>query len=403
MATKHGGAGKGALAGLKVVDLTRILSGPFATQILADHGAGVIKLEPPTGDEVRDWGPPFHEGDASYFIGINRNKRSVGIDLTKPAGHEVLLQLLDGADVLFENFKPGQMEGWGIGYDVLEKRFPRLIYAKISGFGPDGPLGGYPGYDAIIQAMAGWFSVNGEAESGPTRVGIPMVDIGTGLYALIGILMALYERQTSGKGQYIDIALYDCALALMFPHFANYFLSGKLPVQTGSAHPNITPYDKFATRTGEIFLGCGNNRAFEKFAEVLGAPELAADTRFKTNADRMANRAALRKIIEERLAGVDGGEFSSRLLEAGVPCGPVLDSGRALAHPHTAHRGMVVENGWYKGVATPIKLSRTPAAVTATPPRFSEHAREVLSSHGFTAAEIGRLAASGVLAEKRRK
>ena len=400
---------KSALTGLKVVDLTRVLSGPFATQILADHGADVIKVEPPAGDEVRDWGPPFHineggEGDASYFVGINRNKRAVGLDLTKPAGQEVLFKLLEGADVLFENFKPGQLEAWGIGYEqVLKDRFPRLVYAKISGFGSDGPLGGNPGYDAIVQAMAGWFSVNGEPGSGGTRLGIPFVDIGTGLYTLIGILMALYERERSGQGQYIDMTLYDCALALMFPHFPNYFLSGKLPDLTGNGHPNLVPYDKFKTRTGEIFLGAGNNKAFAKFAEVLGAPEMANDERFKDNSGRLNNRVALRAIIEAKLASVDGAEFSQKMLDAGVPCGPVVNSKQALEHPHTAHRGMIVEKDWYKGAGTPIKFSRTPARMRSAPPKFSQHAHEILTEAGFDDAAIKKLAETGVLAEKRRK
>ena len=191
----------GALAGMKIIDLTRVLGGPFATQLLADHGADVIKLEPPMGDEVRDWGPPFHDGDASYFIGINRNKRSIGLDLAQPAGREVLLRLLEGADVLIENFKPGSMEAWGIGYEALKKRFPKLIYCKISGFGADGPLGGFPGYDAIVGAMTGHYSVNGSQESGPMRMGLPVVDISMGLYCVIGILMAMHERNKSGQGQ----------------------------------------------------------------------------------------------------------------------------------------------------------------------------------------------------------
>ena len=401
--------GGGALAGLKVIDLTRVLSGPFATQILADHGADVIKVEPPAGDEVRDWGPPFHvredgEGDASYFVGINRNKRALGLDLTKPAGKEVLFKLLDGADVLFENFKPGQLETWGLGYeDVLKTRYPRLVYAKISGFGSDGPLGGRPGYDAIVQAMAGWFSVNGEPGSGGTRLGIPFVDIGTGLYTLVGILMALYERERSGQGQSIDMTLYDCALALMFPHFPNYFLSGKLPGLTGNGHPNLVPYDKFKTRTGDIFLGAGNDKAFAKFADVIGVPEMARDPRFKDNAGRLTNRVALRAIIEEKLSTVDGAEFAAEMLAAGVPCGPVVNSKQALEHPHTAHRGMIVEKDWYKGAATPIKFSRTPGSLRSAPPKFSEHAREVLKEAGFDEVAITKLAETGVLAEKRRR
>ena len=190
-----------ALAGVKVIDLTRVLSGPYATQILADHGAEVIKVEPPLGDEVRDWGPPFHEDDASYFIGLNRNKRSIGIDLREDAGREILLRLLENADIVFENFKTGQMEKFGLGYEEdLKERFPKLIYCRISGYGADGPLGGFPGYDAVVQSAAGWFSVNGTTDSGPTRVGIPMVDMGTGLYSTIAMLMALHERERSGRG-----------------------------------------------------------------------------------------------------------------------------------------------------------------------------------------------------------
>ena len=215
--------------------------------------------------------------------------------------------------------------------------------------------------------------------------------------------MALYERERSGKGRAVDMALYDCALALMFPHFPNYFLSGKVPGLTGNAHPNLVPYDKFQTRTGDIFLGAGNNKAFEKIADVLGAPELAKDPRFKDNGARRENVAALRKAIEQRLADVDGGDFAARMLAAGVPCGPVVDSRQALEHPHTAHRGMVVEQGWYKGAGTPIKFSRTPARMRSAPPRFSEHAHEILREAGFDDAAIAKLAETGVLAEKRRR
>ena len=393
----------GALAGLKVVDLTRVLGGPYCTQILADHGADVIKIEPPQGDEVRDWGPPFHDDDASYFIGINRNKRSVGLDLSKPEGREVLLTLLEGADVLIENFKPGAMQAWGIGYEeVLQTRFPRLVYCKLSGFGADGPLGGYPGYDGIIQAMTGWISINGAPECGPTRVGIPMVDIGTGLFCTVGTLMALLERERSGRGQYLDMTLYDCALALMHPHFPNFFLSGKVPQLSGNPHPNISPYDKFPTRTCDVFIGAGNNRAFRRVCAELGAEELADDPRFATNGDRVTNRDALTEELGKRLAEVDGEAFSLRLLKAGLTCGPVLNVRQALEAEHTAARGMIVEKGWYKGTGTPIKFSRTPAQLRSAPPKYSQHAREVLAEHGFSEEQIAALADSGVLVERRR-
>ncbi|KAB2851302.1 MAG: CoA transferase [Hyphomicrobiaceae bacterium] len=392
------------MTGLKVVDLTRVLGGPYATQILADHGADVIKLEPPQGDEVRDWGPPFHDGDASYFIGINRNKRSVGLDLSLGQGRDLLLTLLEGADVLIENFKPGAMESWGLGYEgVLKERFPRLVYAKISGFGPDGPYGGFPGYDGIVGAMAGHFSINGAPVSGPTRIGLPIVDIGTGLFATIGILMALYERASSGEGQYIDMTLFDCALAVMHPHFANYFLSGKVPGLTGNPHPNIVPYDKFKTKTCEVFIGAGNDRAFKRVCEEMGAPELAFDPRFKSNGERMQNRAALTQAMTQCLSKVDGEAFSLRLLKAGLPCGPILNARQALEQPHTRHRAMIAESGWYKGIATPIKLGRTPAKAPSPPPRFSEHTRAVLAEHGFDEKAIERLLAAGVVVEKRKR
>ena len=260
----------GALAGLKVIDLTRVLGGPYCTMILSDHGAEVIKIEPPQGDEVRDWGPPFHENDASYFIGINRNKRAIALDIGKPQGRAVLLRLLEGADIVIENFKPGSMEKWGIGYDMLSERFPRLIHCRISGFGADGPLGGLPGYDAVLQAMTGLMSVNGDASTGPMRLGTAMVDMGTGLYSAIGILMALHERERSGHGQYLDMTLYDCGMSLLHPQAANFFLNGKRPAGTGNPHPNLVPYDKFPTKTCDIFIASGNNGQFRKMAEIIG-------------------------------------------------------------------------------------------------------------------------------------
>jgi crotonobetainyl-CoA:carnitine CoA-transferase CaiB-like acyl-CoA transferase len=395
------GAG-GALAGVKVVDLSRVLGGPFATQLLADHGADVIKLEPPQGDEVRDWGPPFHDDDAAYFIGINRNKRSVGLDLGQEEGRAVLLKLLEDADVLVENFKPGSMEAWGIGYNTLKERFPKLIYCKISGFGNDGPLGGFPGYDGIVGAMAGHYSVNGSKESGPMRLGLPVVDLSMGLYCVIGIMLAMHERASSGVGQAIEVTLYDSALSLMHPHFPNYFLSGKVPQLTGNQHANLVPYGMYQTKTVPVMLGAGNNRAFRKVCEVLGRPELADDPRFVNNGERQKNREALNQIISEKLSEVDGVGFALELLKAGLPCGPVLDTGQVAESAHTKARGIVYEDGWYKGIGTPVRLSRTPGGMKSVPPKFSSHAREVLAEHGFDEAAIERLAQAGVLVEKRR-
>lgn len=392
-----------ALDGLRVIDLTRVLGGPYCTQILGDHGADVIKIEPPQGDEVRAWGPPFKDDTASYFIGVNRNKRALALDLARPEGRQVLLRLLEGADVLIENFKPGSMEAWGLGYeDVLKQRFPRLVHARVSGFGATGKWGGMPGYDAIVQAASGMMSVNGMPESGTTRLGIPIVDMATGLSGVIGIMMALYERDRSGQGQYIDLTLYDTAVGLLHPQAANWFLSNKTPGLTGNAHPNISPYDKFHTQTCEIFLGVGNNGQFRKLADALGAPELVEDERFKDNEARNEHRLALTEILEGLLAEQDGHELCDQLLAQGVPAGPVQQIPEVLTHPHTLGREMVKEVDDYRGLGIPIKLSRTPGNVRHKPPHFGEHGHDVLKEAGFAQAEIEDLAKKGILVEQKR-
>lgn len=358
----------GALAGCKVIDLSRVLGGPYCTQILADHGADVLKIEPPGGDETRGWGPPFQGDTASYFLGVNRNKRGMTLDLSQPAGQELLRHLLADADVLVENFKPGTLEKWGLGFDTLSKAFPRLVHCRVSGFGSDGPLGGLPGYDACAQAMCGLMSVNGDADGEATRVGLPVVDMVTGLNAAVAVLLALNERTRSGLGQFLDITLYDCALSLLHPHAANFFYSGKVPGRSGNAHPNIAPYETIETLTGPIFLAVGNNRQFAGLAAVLGAPTLSADPRFANNADRLANRAALRESLSALLSAHEAAPLAETLLRAGVPAAAVQTVDEALNHPHTRHRGMVLEQGEYRGVGSPIKLSRTPASLRHLPP-----------------------------------
>ena len=398
-------ASAGALAGLKVIDLTRVLGGPYCTMILGDHGAEIIKIEPPQGDETRDWGPPFRDEDAaSYFIGVNRNKRSIALDLAQPAGREVLLRLLDGADVLIENFKPGAMEKWGLGYERnLAPRFPRLIHCRISGFGGHGPLGGLPGYDAILQAMTGLMSINGDPSTGPLRMGTPVVDLATGLYSAIGILMALHERQKSGRGQYVDMTLHDCGMALLHPQAANFFLNGKRPMPIGNPHPNIAPYEKYQTRTCEIFIAIGNDAQFRKLCEALGRGELATDARFLNNAERVKNRTALIKELGALFADQDGHALTRRLLDLGLPAGPVLFVDEAMAADHTAARAMVTELDGYRGLGTPIKLSRTPGGTRRPPPRFGEDAAEVLRAHGYADADIEAMRKAGVVHAKRRR
>ncbi len=389
--------GAGAIAGLRVIDLSRVLGGPYCTQILADHGADVIKVEPPAGDEVREWGPPFHDDDAAYFLGINRNKRSLGLDLATDAGRAVLMKLLETADVLIENFKPGTLDKWGIGNDVLRARFPRLVHCRISGFGGDGPRGGNPGYDAIIQAMTGMIAATGSKDSGPTRIGVPLVDVTTGLYAAIGILMALAERQRSGLGQFVESTLFETGLAIMHPHTANYFLHGKPPSLTGNEHPNLVPYAIFPTRTADIFIGVGNDGTFRKLCREIGKPDLGADPRFARNQDRVINRDALRAELAEVFSQHDAEPLCDRLLAAGLPAGPVQSIDKALTDPHTAARGDIIEKDWYRGVASPIRFDRTKASLRSLPPKFSEHARTVLAEHGYSDAEIDGLMDQGTV------
>jgi formyl-CoA transferase len=394
--------GPGALAGIKILDLSRVLGGPYCTQMLGDHGADVVKVEPPQGDETRTWGPPFLGDAASYFIGVNRNKRGISLDIAKPEGRDVVLRLLEHADVLVENFKTGTLEKWGLGYDeVLKQRFPRLIHCRVSGFGADGPLGGYPGYDAVLQAMGGLMSVNGEPNDPPLRVGVPVVDLATGMNATIAILLALVERNRSGKGQFVEATLFDSAVAMLHPHMANFFLSGKPPKRTGNAHSNVSPYDQFKTGTKRVFLAIGNDRQFARLCAEIGKPELADDPRFRRNGDRVTNRPALREALESALANVDGEALTTKLLDLGVPAGPVLDVPDVIRHPHTHHRLMVVEKDGYRGTGNPVKLSRTPASVRLTPPRFGAATRAVLAEAGYSKAEIEALIAADIaLAEK---
>lgn len=388
----------GALQGLKVIDLSRVLAGPFCTQILGDHGAEVIKIEPPTGDETRLWGPPFDGEKSAYFNGLNRNKRAIALDLRTAEGKEILFRLLDDADVLVHNFKPGTLEKWGMGYDeVLSQRYPRLIYCQVSGFGEDGPLGGLPGYDAAVQAVTGTMSINGAPDSGPVRMGTPIVDLGTGLNAVIAVLLAVIERHRSRKGQKLDLTLYDCAISLLHPQAANSLMSGKVPQQTGNAHPNISPYDMYQTGTMPIFLAVGNNGQFAKLCELLGKPALAADERFSTNGDRVINRESLKVELEALLLDQDAELLADILLKAGVPAGAIKDVRSALSAEHTAHREMVVALEGYRGTGIPHKLGRTPGRVHSPPPKLGQHNHEICREIGLTEAQIENLIKAGVL------
>jgi len=395
---------QGALAGLRVLDLSRVLAGPYCAQLLSDHGAEVIKVEPPQGDETRTFGPPFVDDAAAYFTALNRNKRGLALDLANPAGRAVLLTLLQDTDVLIENFLPGTMEKWGLAYEGpegLAARFPKLVYCRVSGFGTDGPLGMLPGYDAVLQAMGGVMSINGVPEGGPTRVGMPIVDVVTGIYCAFGVMLALSARAQTGRGQLIDGCLYDTAVSLLIPHAANWFASGAVPGLTGSAHPNISPYDKFATAQGEIFLGVVNDGQFRKFCAVVGKPEWALDERYLDNPARMHHQQQLKNEIEAVLRTHDPEVLCKTLMAAGVPAGPVHSVEEALQHPHTLHRQMNVELGESRVIGVPVKLSATPGSVRTPPPRFAQHTQELLEEAGYSREEIGKLIAEGAVRIKR--
>ena len=390
------------LQGLKVVDLSRVLGGPLCAQILGDHGANVIKVEGPSGDETRTWGPPFKDDMASYFAGINRNKQTICVDLGVPQGREVVLRLLEDADVLIENFKTGTLERWGMGFhEVLSQRFPRLIHCRITGFGDSGPLGGLAGYDAAVQALSGLMSINGEPTGQATRLGAPIVDVTTGLNATIGILLAVVERSRSGRGQQIESTLYDCALSSLYPHSINTLFTGKPPQRSGNGHPNIAPYDTYATGSEPIFLAVGNNGQFERMCQAVGRADLPLDPRFSTNANRAENRFVLKTELESAFSGYEARQLFTKLTGIGVPCGVIQNVVEALAHPHTAHRDMVAEIGTHRSIASPIKLSRTPASYRSAPQQIGAATVEVLKNSGISGAEIDALLSAGVIRQAR--
>ncbi|MEO8559062.1 MAG: CaiB/BaiF CoA-transferase family protein [Rhodospirillales bacterium] len=394
----------GALAGIRVLDLSRVLGGPFCGQILADHGADVIKIEPPQGDETRDWGALMDNGGSAYYNGINRNKRDLALDIGSPKGREVLLKLLETTDVLVENFKTGTMEKWGIGYhDVLAKKFPRLIQARVTGFGADGPFGGFPGYDAMVQGWAGLNSINGSPESGQVRIGVPVVDLSTGLNATIGIMMALYERQRSGQGQFVEVALYDSAIMLHHPHAPNWLMQGKRPRLIGNSHDNLAPYALIKAKGCDVVIGAGNDPQFRKLCELIGRPEMATDVRFVNNTERLANKAALIEELQKTIGGMDGEPLALKLMKNGVPAGAAKELPEVLDHPHTKHREMVVEMDGYKGIGIPIKLSRTPGKVRRKPPAFGQDSAVVLREAGYSDAQIAALQDNGTVPKQRRK
>jgi crotonobetainyl-CoA:carnitine CoA-transferase CaiB-like acyl-CoA transferase len=387
----------GSLEGLRVLDLSRVLAGPLCTQMLGDHGATVVKVEPPSGDETRSWGPPFLAEDVSaYFTGLNRNKANICLDFGDQRGRAVLAELMAAADVLVENYKVGTLAGWGWSDEALREQHPALIHCRITGFGADGPMGAMPGYDAVCQAYSGLMSINGEPSGPPLRVGVPIVDMVTGMNAFAGILLALRAREQTGQGQLVDCTLIDSAVSLLHPHSASWLADGRTPTRTGSAHPTIAPYDNFDASDGLIFIGAGNDRQFAQLVDELGCAELLADSRFNANADRVRNVGELRPRLSAKIRERCRHPLAKALLSRGVPATPVHDVGEALSDAHVVHRHMVVESGGYRGVGVPIKLERTPATIRRPPVSRGHDTDRVLRELGLSAEHIEELVRSGV-------
>ncbi|HSU46669.1 MAG TPA: CaiB/BaiF CoA-transferase family protein [Arthrobacter sp.] len=392
-----------ALADLLVLDLTRILSGPFATMTLADLGADVIKIEQPgSGDDTRQWGPPFQGDQAAYFLAVNRNKRSLAVDLKSPQGRALVRQLALKSDVVVENFRPGTAARLGLGYEELSRENPGLIYASISGYGQTGPDSLRPGYDAIAQARSGIMSVTGEADGPPVRVGVSSADLVAGMWATIGILAALHEKQRTGSGQWVDISLLDGSVSWLTYVSSGYFASGAIPRRYGSAHPTIAPYQAFASSDGFVMVAVGNDGLWRRFASALGRQDLLDDERYATNPSRVAHREVLIPQIEQAMLTRTTAQWVQTLDDAGVPVGPIQTVDQAVQDPQVLARGIIVEldhptAGPLKVVGCPVRLTRTPPSVRTPPPILGQHTDEVLAALGFSDDDIASLHHSGVV------
>ncbi|MFL6824441.1 MAG: CaiB/BaiF CoA transferase family protein [Xanthobacteraceae bacterium] len=375
----------GPLAGIRVLDLTRILAGPLCTMMLGDMGADVIKVEPPeTGDDTRSWGPPFLAGDAVYFLGVNRNKRSLTLNMAVPAGQKILAGLIEKADVLIDNFKLGTLEKWGFTDAWFERQAPRLVRCSITGYGSSGPKAALPGYDFILQAESGLMSICGEPEGKPTKYGVAIVDVCTGMLASNSILAALNARERTGKGQKIELSLYETSLAMLVNVAASYLAAGRNAGRFGNGHPSIVPYTTYQIADAMIALGVGNERQFARIAEVLGHSEWAKDARFASNRARVENRAVIDGLISEALSHDKADAWLAKLKAAGIPCGKINSVAEALEDPQTAARQMTetIDHptvGALKMLGIPFKFSDTACSVRRPPPTLGQHSEEILS------------------------
>ncbi|GKS93925.1 CaiB/BaiF CoA-transferase family protein [Acidovorax sp. SUPP2825] len=411
----------GALAGIRVLDLSRVLAGPWCTQVLADLGADVVKVERPgVGDDTRHWGPPFLKDDAgndtaqaAYFTACNRNKRSVTIDMATPEGQALIRQMAQQADVVVENFKVGGLRQYGLDHASLRAANPRLIYCSVTGFGQDGPYAERAGYDLMIQAMTGLMSITGRADgepgAGPLRVGVAVIDLFTGLYASNAILAALHVRERTGEGQHIDMALLDVGMAMLANQASGFLATGQAPTRQGNTHPSLVPYQDFPTADGAMLLAIGNDGQFARFCAAAGRPEWAHDARFATNPLRVKHRAELVPALQEVTRTRTTADWIALLQDKAVPCGPVNTLAEAFDDPQVQARGLRVEQarwpqgepgdgiGRIAGVASPLRLSATPPVLHRAPPALGQHTDEVLAGLGLDAERIAQLRAANVV------
>ena len=386
-----------ALEGIKVLDLSRALAGPYCTMMLADMGAEVIKLEMPgRGDDSRSWGPPFVEGESAYFMSINRNKKSITLNMKSDKSTEIVHKLIKQSDVLVENFRPGAMERLGLGYEQVKAMNPRIIYCSISGFGQDGPYSMLPGFDQVLQGMGGLMSITGELGGPPIKVGVAIADISGGMFASNGILVALYKREKTGKGQMVDVSLLDSQVAWLTYRAGAYFASGEVPQPMGSGHPVIVPYQAFKAKDVFINIAVGNDQLWERFCKAVSLENVMNDPKFATNAKRVENREEIVKIISDLIVTKDGEEWLKILTDAGIPCGPIYTVDKIFADPQVLHREMVKEldhpkAGKVKVTGIPIKLSDTPGEVETAPPVLGQHTQEVLTELGYNDKDLEKL------------
>jgi formyl-CoA transferase/CoA:oxalate CoA-transferase len=392
------------LAGITIVDLSRVLSGPYCTMLAADMGARVLKIENVRrGDDTRAWGPPFQGGESAYYLSINRNKESVALDFRRRDGREVLDRLIAGADVIVENFKPGALDGAGLGYAALAAKHPRLIYVSISGFGQHGPRRDEPGYDAVAQAEGGLMSITGDADRPGVRLGVAIADIASGMFAFQGLLLALLARARTGRGQWVDVSLLDSVAALLTYQASRHFATGEVPARAGNRHLTIAPYDTFETADGVMILAIGNDTLWQRFCDAVGRGDLARDARFATNADRVTNYPVLQAMLASLFRSRQLDDWLAVLRAAGVPGGGVRSVAEVLHDPQILAREMVAtvahpSLGAIRMLGIPVKLSETPGAVRTPPPRLGEHTRQVLRGDlSMSDGQIGELVASGAI------